>query len=85
MLPLSGMSALRNYSLARMRCSVDRSLSATASGDRGAGPTEIARTLNNRGERTPGGGDHWYPSYVWRLLQTSDAPRLIERIGELLA
>lgn len=52
---------------------------------RGAGPTEIARILNSRGELTPAGSDHWYPSHVCRLLQTQDARRLIEGTGELSA
>ena len=46
---------------------------------RGVGPTAIADALNARRAPTPGGRVKWWPSYVFRLLQTQDARRLLER------
>ena len=39
--------------------------------------TEICDQLNADGVPTPGGGKHWWPSHVHRLLRTLDAQRLI--------
>jgi DNA invertase Pin-like site-specific DNA recombinase len=41
--------------------------------DAGARQTEIAEEMNKAGLPTPGGGTHWWPSHVSRLLKTQDA------------
>lgn len=41
--------------------------------DAGARQTEIAEVMNKAGLPTPGGGSHWWPSHVSRLLKTQDA------------
>jgi DNA invertase Pin-like site-specific DNA recombinase len=41
--------------------------------DAGARQAEIAEAMNKAGLPTPGGGTHWWPSHVSRLLRTQDA------------
>jgi DNA invertase Pin-like site-specific DNA recombinase len=41
--------------------------------DAGARQAEIAEEMNKAGLPTPGGGTHWWPSHVSRLLKTQDA------------
>jgi DNA invertase Pin-like site-specific DNA recombinase len=41
--------------------------------DAGARQAEIAEAMNKAGLPTPGGGTHWWPSHVSRLLKTQDA------------
>jgi DNA invertase Pin-like site-specific DNA recombinase len=41
--------------------------------DAGARQAEIAEAMNKAGLPTPGGGIHWWPSHVSRLLKTQDA------------
>jgi hypothetical protein len=45
---------------------------------------EICDMLNDEGVPTPGGGQHWWPSHVHRLLRTLDAQALMEEAELLL-
>ena len=44
----------------------------------GARLQDICDTLNSEGVPTPGGGKHWWPSHVHRLLETCDAQALVD-------
>lgn len=45
----------------------------------GARQQDICDQLNAEGVLTPGGGKHWWPSHVSRLLRTIDAQLVIDR------
>ncbi|WP_432705868.1 recombinase family protein [Amycolatopsis taiwanensis] len=47
----------------------------------GARYVDICASLNTEGIPTPGGGAHWYPSRLSRLLRTRDAQRLADEVA----
>jgi hypothetical protein len=50
----------------------------------GARLQDICDVLNTEGVPTPGGGKHWWPSHVYRLLGTYDAMALMDDYESML-
>lgn len=47
----------------------------------GARLQDICDVLNAEGLPTPGGGKHWWPSHVHRLLETCDAQAVTDELS----
>lgn len=49
--------------------------------EQGLRQIDVCALLNAEGVPTPGGGPHWYPSYISRLLETIDAQMVMDGYG----